>query len=161
MTWPMSVDEIVDDLEQVPRFAAEAVGGALLIGLVIGSVLIGYFLLRRRGLAASAPSLSCGLRELGKQRWRSAFIRMGTTSLDCYRVFGLGARPLQSWRRSDLEVSTPLEATGMVPGLRDPVAVQVTSSVSTQVFELAIERSAYPALRSWAESGPPRPNSVV
>ena len=29
------------------------------------------------------------------------------------------------------------------------------------VVELAIERTAYPALRSWSESGPPRPNSIV
>ncbi|HHU09185.1 MAG TPA: DUF2550 family protein [Intrasporangiaceae bacterium] len=157
----MNAEGIVDDLEQVPRFAAEAVGGALLIGLVLGTLIIGYFLIRRRSLSASGPSLTCGYRELGKQRWRSTFIRMGVTTLDCYRVFGFGLRPLQSWRRGDLDMSTPVEATGMVPGITDPIAVRLRLPHSAEEFELAIERSAYPALRSWCESGPPRPNSVV
>lgn len=155
------MDDLVEDVEQVPLYAAEAVGGALLLGLVLGAALIGYFLLRRRRIAASAPSLSCGLRDAGRGRWRSVFMRLGTSELDCFAVFGLGSTPLRSWRRGDVDVSAPEEVAGLVPGLRDPVLLRVCAPGSDDVAELAIERTAYPALRSWTESGPPRPNSIV
>ena len=155
------MDDLVDDVEQVPLYAAEAVGGALLVGLVLGAALLGYFLLRRRRIAASAPSLSCGLREEGRQRWRSVFVRLGLSSLDCFAVFGLGSGAMRSWSRGDVEVSSPTEVLGPVPGLRDPVVLRVRSPGAQDVVELAIERTAYPALRSWTESGPPRPNSIV
>jgi hypothetical protein len=155
------VDDLVDDVEQVPLYAAEAVGGALLVGLVLGAALLGYFLLRRLRIAASAPSLSCGLREAGRVRWRSAFVRLGHAELDCFAVFGIGLRPIRSWPRATMDIGPPREPGGGVPGLRDPVVVSVASAGGTPGSDLAIERSAYPALRSWAESGPPRPNSVV
>jgi hypothetical protein len=156
------VDEIVDEVEQVPLFAAEVAGGALLVGLVLGAALLGYFFLRRLRIAASAPSLSCGLRENhGRARWRSAFVRLGHEELDCFAVFGIGLRPIRSWPRATVDVGSPRDAGGGVPGLREPVIVSVAAADGAQGVELAIERSAYPALRSWAESGPPRPNSVV
>lgn len=160
-SWLTGAPDLPDDLDEVPLFTAQAVGVALVIGLVIGGTLLGYFLVRRRSIAASAPSLSCGMRELGKQRWRSTFLRLGTHSLDCFSVLGFGKGPLRSWVRGDLEISTPQEATGFVPGLSDPVAIRVEVPGSHEVNEIAIERGAYPALRSWTESGPPRPNSVV
>lgn len=155
------MDDLVEDVEQVPLYAAEAVGGALVVGLVLGAALLGYFLVRRRRIAASAPSLSCGLREGSRVRWRSAFIRLGAGALDCFAVFGLGTRPLRSWSRRELEVSAPEEVSGFVPGLGDPVLLRIGTAGSEDVVELAIERTAYPALRSWSESGPPRPNSIV
>ncbi|MCA1782430.1 MAG: DUF2550 family protein [Dermatophilaceae bacterium] len=155
------MDDFIDDVEQVPLFAAEAVGGALVVGLVLGAALLGYFLLRRRRIAASAPCLSCGLREHGRLRWRSVFVRLGMSTLDCFTVFGLGTRPLRSWSRGEVEVSAPEEIAGVVPGLSDPILLHVRAPGSGDEVELAIERTAYPALRSWSESGPPRPNSVV
>ena len=155
------MDDIIDDVDQVPLYAAEALGGALVVGIVLGAALLGYFLLRRRRIAASAPSLSCGLRERGRLRWRSVFVRLGTSTLDCFTVFGIGSRPLRSWGRGEVEVSAPGEIASLVPGLRDPVLLTVRAPGSHDVVELAIERTAYPALRSWTESGPPRPNSVV
>jgi hypothetical protein len=155
------MDDLLDDAEQVPLFAAEVVGGALVVGVVLGAAILGYFLLRRRRIAASAPSLSCGLRQQGRVRWRSVFVRLGTSALDCFTVFGLGARPLRSWRRDAIDMSAPIEVSGPVPGLADPVVLRIRMPGSEDVSELAIERSAYPALRSWSESGPPRPNSVV
>lgn len=151
----------MDDLEKVPLIAAEVVGGALLVVVTLGALLLGFMLLRRRRLSASAPSLTCGLREQGKSRWRSSFIRMGTHEMDCFSVTRLGLKPVHSWTRGDLEVSTPTDASGFVPGVADPVAVVLTVPGREGAHELAIERSAYPALRSWTESGPPRPNSVV
>lgn len=151
----------MDDVEQVPLYAAEAVGGALVVGLVLGAALLGYFLLRRRRISASAPSLSCGLREGSRLRWRSVFVRLGATTLDCFTVFGLGSSPLRSWSRGEVEVSAPAEVTGAVPGLSDPILLRIGAPGSDVVVELAIERTAYPALRSWTESGPPRPNSIV
>lgn len=150
----------MDDLEQVPLIAAEVVGGALLVAVVVGLVLLSYLLVRRRRLAASAPCLSCGLREKGKARWRSVFIRLDTHALDCFTMLSLRLRPRRSWARGDVEISTPVEATSAVPGLVDPVEVTLSLG-GDESCELAIERTAYPALRSWAESGPPRPNSVV
>lgn len=155
------MDDLVDDVEQVPLYAAEAVGGALLLGLVLGAALLGYFFVRRLRIAASAPSLSCGLRDRGKGRWRSTFIRLGHAELDCFAVFGIGLRPIRSWPRAALDIGPPRKAGGGVPGLRDPVVVSVAAAGRTEDAELAIERSAYPALRSWAESGPPQANSVV
>lgn len=155
------VDDLPDTIEDVPLFAAELVGGVLLVLLAVGSALLLYLLLRRRRLAASAPSLSCALRQHGKGRWRSSFVRLGTQSLDCFAVFGLGLRPLRSWSRGEMEVSIPTEPSGFIPGLSDPVVVELSSPATAELFQLAIERSAYPALRSWTESGPPRPNSVV
>lgn len=155
------MDDLVDDVEQVPLYAAEVVGGALLVGLVIGATLLGYFFLRRLRIAASAPSLSCGLRDRGRGRWRSAFIRLGHQELDCFAVFGIGLKPIRSWPRAALDIGPPGPASSGVPGLRDPIVVTVWRVGRTDGAELAIERSAYPALRSWAESGPPRPNSVV
>lgn len=155
------MDDLVEDVEQVPLYAAEAVGGALLFGLVLGAALIGYFLLRRRRIAASAPCLSCGLRDAGRGRWRSVFMRLGASELDCFAVFGLGSTPLRTWSRRDVDVSVPEEIAGLVPGLRDPVLLWVASAGSDEIAEVAIERTAYPALRSWTESGPPRPNSIV
>lgn len=155
------MDDLVDDVEQVPLYAAEAVGGALLVGLVLGAALLGYFLLRRRRISASAPSLSCGLREEGRQRWRSVFVRLGMSRLDCFAVFGVGSGAMHSWSRGEVEVSAPAEGAGPVPGLRDPVLLRVRSPGAQDVVELAIERTAYPALRSWTESGPPRPNPIV
>ena len=155
------VDDLPDSIEEVPLFAAELVGGVLLVLLLIGCVLLLYLLLRRRRLAASAPSLSCALRLRGKGRWRSSFVRLGTRSLDCFAVFRLGVRPLRSWSRGEMEISTPTEPVTFIPGLSDAVVLEVSSPSTAAVFELAIERGAYPALRSWAESAPPRPNSVV
>lgn len=155
------MDDLVDDVEQVPLYAAEAVGGALLVGLVIGAALLGYFFLRRLRIAASAPSLSCALRDRGRGRWRSAFIRLGHEELDCFAVFGIGLKPIRRWPRAALDIGPPHPAGGGVPGLRDPIAVTVGGVGRTEGAELAIERSAYTAIRSWAESGPPRPNSVV
>jgi hypothetical protein len=155
------VDDFVDDVEQVPLYAAEAVGGALVVGLVLGATLLGYFLLRRRRISAIAPSLSCGLREGGRLRWRSVFVRLGMSALDCFAVFGIGTRPLRSWSRGEVEVSAPVEVSGFVPGLTDPIVLRIRGPGSDDVVEIAIERTAYPALRSWTESGPPRPNSVV
>lgn len=155
------VDDLPDTMEEVPLFAIEVVGGVLLVLFAVGSALLLYLLLRRRRLAASAPSLSCAIRLLGKGRWRSSFLRLGTQSLDCFAVFRVGLRPVRSWSRGDVEVSTPAEPRGFTPGLADPVVLRLTTATTAEVFELAIERSAYPALRSWTESGPPRPNSVV
>ena len=155
------MNDVLDDLEQVPLLAVELVGGALLILVTVGAVVLLYMLLRRRRLQASAPSRTCGLRELGKNRWRSAFARMGTHELDCFSVTSFGLKPMRTWTRGEVEISTPTNASGFVPGIGDPVAVQLTAPGRSEVFELAIERSAYPALRSWTESGPPRPNSVV
>ena len=156
------MDDLAEDIEQVPLYAVEAVGGALLVGLVIGASLLGYFFVRRLRIAASAPSLSCGLRDGSRSRWRSAFVRLGHGELDCFSVFGVGMRPIRTWPRGSIEIGPPAEAGGGVPGLRDPVVVTVeTNGLQTDRSDLAIERSAYPALRSWAESGPPRPNSIV
>lgn len=155
------VEDLPDTIEEVPLFAAELVGGVLLVLLALGSALLLYLLLRRRRLAASAPSLSCALRPNGKGRWRSSFVRLGTQSLDCFAVFRLGLRPLRNWSRGEVEISTPGEPGGFIPGLSDPVVLELSSPATAEVFQLAIERSAYPALRSWTESGPPRPNSVV
>ncbi len=58
-------------------------------------------------------------------------------------------------------LGSPIEPVTFIPGLSDPVVLEVSSPSTAEVFELAIERGAYPALRSWAESAPPRPNSVV
>lgn len=155
------VDDLPDTIEEVPLFAAELVGGVLLVLLAVGSALLLYLLLRRRRLAASAPSLSCTLRPLGKGRWRSSFLRLGTHTLDCFAVFGLGLRPVRSWSRGDVEISTPAEPGGFIPGLSDPVVLRLSTETTAEAFEIAIERGAYPALRSWSESGPPRPTSVV
>lgn len=156
----------MDDLEQVPLIAAEVVGGALLVLLTLGAVLLSYLLVRRRRLAASAPCLSCGLREQGRGRWRSVLIRLDTHSLDCFTMLSLRLRARRSWTRGAVEISTPREASGLVPGLSDPVVVLLTlagaeEAAPDEFCELAIERTAYPALRSWTESGPPRANSVV
>jgi hypothetical protein len=155
------VDDLVDDVEQVPLYAVEVVGGALVLGAVLGAALLGYFLLRRLRIAASAPCLSCGLREGGRLRWRSVFLRLGSSALDCFAAFGLGSRPLRSWSRVEVEVSAPENVSGFVPGLADPIMLRIRGPGSDDVVEVAIERTAYPALRSWTESGPPRPNSVV
>ena len=155
------MDDLVDDVEQVPLYAAEVVGGALLVGLVIGAALLGYFFLRRLRIAASAPSLSCGLRDSTRARWRSAFVRLGHTELDCFAVFGIGTRPIRTWPRDAVDIGSPREPEGGVPGLRDPIILSIGLPGRADGADLAIERSAYPALRSWTESGPPRPNSVV
>lgn len=155
------MDDVLDDVEQVPLYAIEAVGGALLVGLVLGVLLLGYLLLRRRRIAASAPCISCALRDAGRVRWRAVFLRLGQSELDCFGIFGIGTSSLRSWGRGEVDVSVPQPHTGAVPGLTDPVVVRIGGPRTDDVVEIAIERTAYPALRSWTESGPPRPNSVV
>ncbi|MDO5501798.1 MAG: DUF2550 family protein [Actinomycetia bacterium] len=161
MAWQSGVTDLPDEFNEVPLFTAQAVGVALVLGLLIGATLLGYFLMRRRSISASAPSLTCGFREAGKQRWRSAFIRLGTHTLDCFAVLGVGSRPLRSWDRAEVDLSIATDAQGLIPGISDPVWMTVRSPQADEVFEIAIERSAYPALRSWTESSPPRGNSVV
>lgn len=148
-------------IEDVPLIAAEVVGGALLVLVTVGALLLAYLLLRRTRIAANAPAVSCGLRERGRQRWRTSFVLLGTYELEAFSVLGLRMRPTRTWPRGLLEVSTPVDPVGPVPALSDAVIVTLTVLDSPAVHELAVERTAYPALRSWAESAPPRPNSVV
>ncbi|HEU5144845.1 MAG TPA: DUF2550 family protein [Dermatophilaceae bacterium] len=136
----------------------EIVIGTLLV-LVLGFLGATWF--RRRYIARGLQLTICGTRPTGAVRWRMGLIRFGDNALEWYSLGGVSLRPRHLWPRQALHLEAPVLLVGRdaIPVLPD--AYRVHASVRGETFELALQASAYTALRSWQEAAPPGYNVNV
>lgn len=134
-----------------------AIGTLLVVVLVV--LAITWF--RRRYIAKGLQLTLCGTRPTGDERWRVGLIRFGDNALEWYSLGGVSLRPRHRWPRQALRLEAPVLLIGpdSIPVLPD--AYRVEASVGSQEFELALQGSAYTALRSWQEAAPPGYNVNV
>lgn len=129
----------------------------ILAGIAIG-VVITYVLaivVRRRTISRGKILTLCGLRRSGVVPWRLGLVRFGNGKLEWFTLGGISWRPRYRWARRELELGSPSELpAGSAPDvLTDPVGVSCRHG--EMVFDLALQRPAYTALRAWLEAAPP------
>ena len=129
--------------------------------LVVAVVVLATTYLRRRYIAKGLPLTLCGLRPSGSDRWRLGLIRFGDNALEWYTLGGVSVRPRHRWLRQRLllDAPVPLRGSASLPLLPD--ASRVPCSDGDSEFELALQATAYTALRSWQEAAPPGYNVNV
>lgn len=134
-----------------------AIGTLLVVVLVV--LAITWF--RRRYIAKGLQLTLCGTRPTGDERWRVGLIRFGDNALEWYSLGGVSLRPKHRWPRQSLRLEAPVLLIGpdAIPVLPD--AYRVEARVAGEQFELALQGSAYTALRSWQEAAPPGYNVNV
>lgn len=134
-----------------------AIGTLLVVVLVV--LAITWF--RRRYIAKGLQLTLCGTRPAGDDRWRVGLIRFGDNALEWYSLGGVSLRPKHRWPRQSLRLEAPVLLIGpdAIPVLPD--AYRVEARVAGEQFELALQGSAYTALRSWQEAAPPGYNVNV
>ncbi|HET7399567.1 MAG TPA: DUF2550 domain-containing protein [Intrasporangium sp.] len=134
-----------------------AVGTVLVLVLVL---LAGTYV-RRRLISGGLPLTLCGLRHRGGAHWRMGLLRFGDNALEWYTLGGFSLRPRHRWPRQALVLEAPVPlGAGDTPGLL-PGASRVPAADRSRTFELALQGSAYTALRSWQEAAPPGYNVNV
>lgn len=135
--------------------------------IVIGTLLLVVFVLlatrfvRRRYIAGGVPLTLCGHREGPRQQWRLGLVKFADEALEWYTLGGVSVRPKHRWQRQTLvlDAAQPLEAGDRISLL--PQANRVSCTDGEASFELALQRPAYTALRSWQEAAPPGYNVNV
>ena len=129
--------------------------------LVIALVVLATTWFRRRYIAKGLRLTLCGTRPTSGDRWRIGLIRFGDNALEWYSLGGVSLRPKHRWPRQALRLEAPVLLVGRdaLPVLPD--AYRVAASVGSTTFELALQGSAYTALRSWQEAAPPGYNVNV
>lgn len=138
--------------------STEIVVGTL---LAIVFVVLAVTYLRRRYISRGLPLTLCGLRGAGAPRWRVGLLRFGDNALEWYALGGVSLRPRHRWQRQALllEVPVPLSPDEQLSLLPD--ASRVPCLAGGTPFDLALQRTAYTALRSWQEAAPPGYNVNV
>lgn len=138
--------------------SAEIVVGTLLVIILLG---LAVTYLRRRYIAKGHPLTLCGHRAGPSDRWRLGHLRFGDNALEWYSLGGVTVRPQYRWTRQSLllETPVPLIGEGAIPVL--PSASVVSCREGDDAFELALQLTAYTALRSWQEAAPPGHNLNV
>ena len=137
------------------------------IEIVIGTLLVvvlaflGATWFRRRSIARGLQLTICGTRPTAADRWRVGLIRFGDNALEWYSLGGVSLRPRHRWPRQALHLEAPVLLVGpdAIPVLPD--AYRVRATVRGETFELALQGSAYTAVRSWQEAAPPGYNVNV
>lgn len=124
--------------------------GAVLL-LVVG--LIGFLWLRRQFIGNQGPTMLCAIRTPTAKIWRLGLLRFGPSALEWFSFAGPSLRPARSWHRRGVEIGIPQPAEELIPGLTDPVRVDLRSA--GERVELAMARGSHTAVRSWVESSPP------
>lgn len=124
------------------------------LALVVVAFLVVTFV-RRRTIGRGRALPLCGLRRQEGQRWRMGLARLGSSGYEWFTLLGVWPRPRYAWDRVDLELGERqvLERADRIDLIPDAVAVWCT--VAGERFQLAMPPTAYTALRSWAEAGPP------
>lgn len=132
--------------------SVEIVVGAL---LVVGLAFLAATYARRRAISRGRLLILCGWRQRPADSWRLGHLRLGSTELEWYGLFGVSARPHHRWERAVLDLDPPRDVRRSdVPDLL-PDAAPVLCTYGARTFELALTPHAYTALRSWAEASPP------
>jgi hypothetical protein len=134
-----------------------AIGTLLLIVLFI----LASTWFRRRYISGGLPLTLCGTRRSAGDRWRVGLIRFGDNALEWYSLGGVSLRPKHRWRRQTLRLEAPVLLIGPDSLSLLPDAYRVEATSGGQPFELALQASAYTALRSWQEAAPPGYNVNV
>lgn len=129
--------------------------------LVLVLLVLGAVWFRRRYIAKGLQLTLCGTRPSSDERWRVGLIRFGDNALEWYSLGGVSLRPRHRWQRQSLQLETPVLLVGADSIALLPDAYRVPASVNGRGFELALQGSAYTALRSWQEAAPPGYNVNV
>ncbi|MDN5790495.1 MAG: DUF2550 domain-containing protein [Micrococcales bacterium] len=138
--------------------SVEIVVGTL---LAIAILMLALTYLRRRYISRGLTLTLSGYRPAPSDRWRVGLLRFSDNVLEWYTLGGVSPRPAHQWRRQTLLLETPirLAADDVLTVL--PQASRVPCTHDGVDFELALQRSAYTALRSWQEAAPPGHNANV
>ena len=135
--------------------------------IVIGTLLVVVLVVlaatwsRRRYIARGLQLTICGTRSSGVDRWRIGLIRFADNALEWYSLGGVSLRPKHRWPRQALRLEAPTLLVGRDAIALLPDAYRVQAGVGSRTFELALQGSAYTALRSWQEAAPPGYNVNV
>lgn len=141
--------------------SVEIVIGTLLVVVLVVLVVLATRFVRRRYIAGGVPLTLCGQRDAPNLQWRLGLVRFGDDALEWYTLGGVSVRPKHRWQRQTLvlDAAEPLEAGDRISLL--PQANRVRCTDGEASFELALQRPAYTALRSWQEAAPPGYNVNV
>lgn len=138
--------------------SVEVVVGTL---LVIAVLMLALTYLRRRYISRGLPLTLSGYRSTRSDRWRVGLLRFSDNVLEWYTLGGVSPRPVHQWRRRTLLLETPIRLAADETLTVLPQASRVPCTHDGADFELALQRSAYTALRSWQEAAPPGHNVNV
>lgn len=138
--------------------STEIVIGTLLLIVVVG---LATTFVRRRFIARGLPLTLCGLRDSPDRRWRVGLIRFGDNALEWHALGGVSLRPRHRWQRQRLLLQAPEPLVGDDVIALLPGASRVRCTEGERTFELALQGTAYTALRSWQEAAPPGYNVNV
>jgi hypothetical protein len=132
--------------------SVEIVVGALLV-LALG--FLGGTYARRRAISRGRLLILSGWRRRPGDGWRVGHLRLGSSRLEWFSLFGVSPWPQHGWDRAvlDLEPAQELRHTDALDLIPD--AAPVRCHYGNHTFELALTPNAYTALRSWAEAAPP------
>ena len=132
--------------------SVEIAVGALVV-LVLAFLAATYA--RRRAISRGRLLILCGWRRRHEDSWRLGHLRLGSSQLEWFSLFGVTARPQRFWDRAvlDLDPAQDIDPSDIIDLLPD--AAPVRCSYGSRTFELALTPHAYTALRSWAEASPP------
>jgi hypothetical protein len=122
---------------------------------VVGLAFLAGTYARRRTISRGRLLILCGWRQRPGDSWRLGHLRLESTRLEWFRLFGVSTRPQHCWERAVLDLDPPqdIRRDDVVDLMPDAAPVRCT--YGTQTFELALTPHAYTALRSWAEAAPP------
>jgi hypothetical protein len=134
-----------------------AIGSLLVIVLLV----LGSTWFRRRYIARGLPLTLCGTRDSAGDAWRVGLIRFGDDALEWYSLGGVSLRPKHRWLRQSLRLEAPVLLIGADALSLLPNAYRVEARAAGRPFELALQGTAYTALRSWQEAAPPGYNVNV
>ncbi|MEO7130142.1 MAG: DUF2550 domain-containing protein [Dermatophilaceae bacterium] len=129
--------------------------------LTIVAVVLAVTYLRRRYISRGLILTLCGYRSTEADRWRLGLLRFGNSALEWYTLGGVSPRPRHVWQRQALLLESPLPLPPDQTLNLLPEASRVLCTEAGKDFELALQRSAYMALRSWQEAAPPGYNVNV
>ncbi|MDQ6895799.1 MAG: DUF2550 domain-containing protein [Actinomycetota bacterium] len=130
----------------------EIVVGAL-VAVIVGFLAATYA--RRRAISRGRLLTLSGWRRRPGDSWRLGHLRLGSSQLEWFSLFGVSARPQHCWERAVLGLEPPqdIHPSDVIDLMPDASPVRCT--YGTRTFELALTPHAYTALRSWAEASPP------
>lgn len=133
-----------------------------IVGLIVLFLVV--TLVRRRLIAGHAVPVLCALRLPGS-RWHAGLLKVTSSSLMWFPLFGVTARARHVWLRGALDVAgetRPVEASetiGAFVGVSRPLRVHFTvaprPTVDGRTFQLVMSPDNYTAVRAWLEAGPP------
>jgi len=146
---------------------------ALAVAAVVAVAVAVAFAARMLSLNRRAGSFTCSWRALdaASRGWALGVARVGSGTVQWWRVFSLAPRPRRSWPRSTLEIvgRRPPDAGESAVLMADALVVRCSARTTAasdpagtgQDFELAMSPDAYTGFASWLESAPPRDRGGV